>query len=54
MSGSVSWLMMSSGGNMQSDTVNWEQVEARVEEGMRERSRKRAAEKKETLVGKEA
>ena len=45
--------MMSSGGKVHLDTVNWEQVEARVEEGKR-RSRRRAAKKKETLGVKKA
>ena len=46
--------MMSSGGKVHSDTVNWEQVDARVEEGKRERSRRRAAKKREMLGVKEA
>ena len=49
VSGSVSWLMISSGGKVHSDTVNWEQVEARLEEGRRERSMRRAAKKGEML-----
>ena len=51
----MNWLMMSSGGKVQSDTVNREQEDARVEEGIRERRRRRRAAKEgETLGTKEA
>ena len=51
----MNWLMMSSGGKVQSDTVNQEQEDARVEEGIRERRRRRRAAKEgETLGTKEA
>ena len=47
----MNWLMMSSGGKVQSDTVNCEQEDVRMEEGTRERRKMRmAAKERETLV----
>ena len=51
----MNWLMMSSGGKVQSDTVNCEQEDVRMEEGTRERRKMRmAAKERETLGMTEA
>ena len=51
VSGSMNWLMMSSGGKVQSDTVNREQEDDRVKEGIRERMRRRRAAKEREALG---